>query len=515
MSGGAKCWGSNERGQLGNGSSDNSSVPVDVIGLENNVIAVAAMGQHSCAVNNSGLVRCWGLNDYHQLGDGTKTIARSPVNVLGVSDAASVTGGALHTCALQRIGSVMCWGRNVEGLLGNGTSTETGSPANVIGIDNSAKSINSRVWHTCIVTTDDRLRCWGYNGYGALGNGTKNDASNPVAVVGLDGVSQFTAGGDFTCALAKNGQLQCWGRNQYGQHSNGTKNDSSVPVNSAGAIGFTAIAGGWYHVCALVFDGTVKCWGRNDSGQLGNGTTTDSLTPVTVVGLGIMAKVPPTLTVSLAAFDVASSPVADVSGAVALPDVMPIMPIAATPIGTATETPTATPTATPTMTPIPTKWPTAAATMVPSETIESSPTATPTSTQTFEPTTTATATVEPAATPTDTVPLTNTLLLTATAESTGTLAFALRGYTMTVEGLTPGALLTVSEASAFTLTVPPTGTQFVVTFDAAQTVTLTLAGSDASVWIMSSPSTWFPISIDVDPRRYTLSPAQPYAIVTP
>jgi hypothetical protein len=152
--------------------------------------------------------------------------------------------------------------------------------------------------------------------------------------------------------------------------------------------------------------------------------------------------------------------------------------------------------------------------MVPSETIESSPTATPTPTQILEPSPTETAIVEPTATPTETVPLTNTLLLTATAESTGTLAFALRGYTMTVEGLTAGAWLTVSEAAAFTGTAVPTGTQLILTFDASQAVTLTLGGIDASVWTTTDGSIWIPVA-DIGARRYALGAANPYAIVTP
>jgi alpha-tubulin suppressor-like RCC1 family protein len=294
--GGVKCWGQNAAGQLGNGTGGNSRLtPVDVVGLGSGVTAIAAGLHHTCALTRSGAMKCWGSSDFGEIGDGTSGFGASrlsPVDVVGLgSGVTAIAAGGEHTCALSTGGVVKCWGYNLYGQLGDGTSDYLRStPADVVGLPNGVVAISAGALHACALTSGGAVTCWGGNAYGQLGDGTSGTSRRtPVDVPGLaGGIEAISAGGLHTCALTSGGAVKCWGQNEYGALGDGNLGTNRLtPVRVAGLDGgVAAISLGGLHTCALTGGGAVKCWGDNASGQLGDGTSgTSRLTPVDVPGL--------------------------------------------------------------------------------------------------------------------------------------------------------------------------------------------------------------------------------------
>ncbi len=219
-SGGLKCWGYNIEGQLGDGTTTIRDTPVDVVGLSSNVASVALGGHHTCALLVSGGVKCWGSNDEGQVGDGTTTDRHTPTNVTGLSSGvAAVSKGIFHTCGLTVTGGLKCWGGNSFGQLGIGNTGDRSTPADVVGLSSGVAVVGAarNGQHTCAISTGGALKCWGRNDWGQVGDGTTTNRTTPVSVVGLDaGVAAVAGGGWHTCALQWGG-AKCWGQNQYGQ----------------------------------------------------------------------------------------------------------------------------------------------------------------------------------------------------------------------------------------------------------------------------------------------------------
>lgn len=287
-SGGVQCWGYNTFGQLGDGTSIQRGTPVDVSGLASGVQAIAVGGHHTCALTGGG-IKCWGANGYGQVGNGTSASQQNtPVDVSGLtSGMQAVTAGGNHTCGLTSSGGVICWGFNGGGQLGNGTTTNSNTPVDVSGLASGAQTIAAGGNHTCALTSTGGVKCWGFNNYGQLGDGTTTTSSTPVDVSGLaSGVQAIAAGMNHTCALISGGGVKCWGLNSSGQLGNGNLTSSSTPVDVSGlASGVQAVSAGGNSTCALLSNAPAKCWGNNEKGQLGDGTLTNRNTPVEVSGL--------------------------------------------------------------------------------------------------------------------------------------------------------------------------------------------------------------------------------------
>jgi alpha-tubulin suppressor-like RCC1 family protein len=298
--GGVKCWGDNENGQLGDGTTTGHNTPTDVSSLTSGVTAISAGENHTCALTSTGNIKCWGKNNYGQLGDGTttnySTFYSTSVNVSGLaSGVIAISTGMYNTCALTSAGGVKCWGNNWAGQLGDGTTSNRYIPVDVNSLTSGVSAISSGGGHICILTISGGVKCWGHNFYGDLGDGTSSNRTMPVDVVGLtSGTIAIALGEKHTCALTSIGGVKCWGLNHHGQLGDGTTISSSIPVDASGLTsGVIAISVGAgeedeaeiHHTCALTSAGGVKCWGDNDYGQLGDGTTIDHITPVVVSGL--------------------------------------------------------------------------------------------------------------------------------------------------------------------------------------------------------------------------------------
>jgi alpha-tubulin suppressor-like RCC1 family protein len=288
--GGVMCWGSNTNGQLGDGTTTDRYTPVYVQGLRTGVMAISAGTTHTCALLTTGGLKCWGNNNHGQLGDGTKVNRWTPVDVIGLtSGVASIEAGGLDTCAVTIHGGAKCWGANQAGRLGDGTTTDRSTPANVIGLFTGVAAIRANDAggaHTCALMVSGGLKCWGRNESGELGDGTTTESHVPIDVSGLtSGVSAVALGTWHTCAATSSG-VKCWGDNSFGQLGNAMTTTQTTPASVVGLEGGALrVTTGGTHSCALVSRSNVKCWGSNFSGELGDGTTLGRLSPVDVIGL--------------------------------------------------------------------------------------------------------------------------------------------------------------------------------------------------------------------------------------
>ena len=290
--GAVKCWGRNDEGQLGDGSTQDRALPVDVAGLGSGVQAVSVGGDHSCALTDAGAVLCWGGNYFGQLGDGSNIDRHTPTQVHGLSSGVQAisAGERSFTCALTSLGGVRCWGINDLGSLGNGNTVHSNVPTDVWDLSYGVRAISAGNGHACaILTAGNGLKCWGYNLGGQVGDGSLASTTIPLDVVSLtSGVASVAAGVLHTCAVTMGGAALCWGNNFYGQLGDGSNANRPVPASVTGlGSGVAGLASGFSHSCARMQDGTARCWGNNSLGQLGIGMLAGSEdVPVPVPALG-------------------------------------------------------------------------------------------------------------------------------------------------------------------------------------------------------------------------------------
>lgn len=305
-------WGANESGQLGDNGRTDQFAPNQVTRTGalagKSITAWTAGANHSIALCSDGTLVTWGDNTYGQIGNGTTTGSLVPVlisntGVLAGKTVVGIAAGQYHNLALCSDGTLVAWGYNYYGQLGNGTTTQSGVPVavNKSGVLSGKLliGVSAGVYHSLVLCGDGTVAAWGYNGNGELGNGGTGFSTLPVAVdmsgvlVGK-GISAISAGSFHNIALATDGTFVGWGYNGYGQLGDGSTNSSSVPVrvDVSGALygkAIRSIAAGYYHSLALCGDGTVAAWGYNGEGELGDGTDVASSMPVTVDSGGALA----------------------------------------------------------------------------------------------------------------------------------------------------------------------------------------------------------------------------------
>ncbi|HEX5225974.1 MAG TPA: hypothetical protein VFW29_12670 [Solirubrobacteraceae bacterium] len=267
------CWGDDGYGQLGDGSTSDSPTPVPVQGISN-AIAISAGGYHACALLQGGGAACWGRNLHGALGDGSRANSSIPVAVRGLTGASKIYAGTMQeeTCALLESGLVRCWGFNGTGQLGMPRAGDLVAPATVPSIT-GARDIATSGGHTCAVLTNGQVKCWGKNSSGQLGDGTLTDSIAPVTVRGLRRASAVAVDPlGYSCAVLRTGAVYCWGHNPKNQLGDRRfPAGSAVPVRAVGVAHAVAITTAVGHACALLRSGAAECWGYDDYGQLGDG----------------------------------------------------------------------------------------------------------------------------------------------------------------------------------------------------------------------------------------------------
>lgn len=289
--GAAWCWGYNRMGQLGDGTNEDSLVPVEVAGGRR-FTALSAGRYFTCGLDEAGAAHCWGDNSSGAIGDGTTGAGSSdqnraaPAAVLGGLSFDELVTGQLHVCGRTATAEAWCWGAYPSGQLGNDARPDQTQPSRS-AVDLQLVSLAASGTTSCGLERAGAAWCWGNNTFGQLGDGTKTNAPQhvPRPVIGGVAFTTLTLGRTHGCGLDGDGAAWCWGGNTAGQLGDGTVEERLAPVEVAGGHRFASLSGGVAHTCGITDEGEAWCWGGNPSGQLGDGTAFDDrLEPTAVVG---------------------------------------------------------------------------------------------------------------------------------------------------------------------------------------------------------------------------------------
>jgi alpha-tubulin suppressor-like RCC1 family protein len=282
----ALCWGDNRFGDLGDGTQTPHSTPTPVA-TDLRFKSISAGGYTACALTHAGDAYCWGNNDVGELGDGSRSVRNGLVAVASDLRFTDVSVGESHACGIAREGSVYCWGNNGNGQVGDGSVSADGanprlSPTRVIG-DLHFVAVSAGGYHTCGLTGDGSIYCWGFDGHGELGDGPGLDrVSTPTLAQSSARYVEVSAGQFHTCARTDEGDVYCWGRNDGGALGDGTSTNRGVPTLVIGGLQFAQVSSGQAFTCGRAADRVTFCWGTSVFGQLGNGDVQSMAVPTPV-----------------------------------------------------------------------------------------------------------------------------------------------------------------------------------------------------------------------------------------
>ena len=275
------CWGWNDHGQVGNGTTNNQYTPVKIL---SNVSYITCSENTSAAITTNGDLYCWGRFS----GNGNFNNQLTPVKILNDVSYITCSHGALpYNAAIITNGDLYCWGDNIHGQLGCGTSIGSQyTPVKVLDNVSSIKiGIMSSSIYSAAITTNGDLYCWGDNRYGQIGNGSTNEyQTTPVKILSnVSFVNLFFYG--YSAAITTNGDLYCWGNNMCGQIGNGSTENQTIPIKILSNV--SSITSTYKDIrafsAAITTNGDLYCWGSNNYGQVGNGSTKDQFTPYKVL----------------------------------------------------------------------------------------------------------------------------------------------------------------------------------------------------------------------------------------
>jgi len=282
------CVGSNSEGQLGDGTSDTAATPRDVPDFDE-VIEVAAGAAHTCALRADSTVWCWGSNAGNQVGTGaTSGAVRSPSVVLDFAGGTPISGivslslGREHSCGLTDEGTVLCWGSNAHGQLGRGDNLPSLTAAPVAGLSEGdltdVTALYSAPYHICALLTDGQAVCWGRNATAQIDDSGEPRIESPHPIDGFVAPQSMCGGGGHTCAQFADGTVSCRGLNDFGQLGAEGSGPIDVTVSDAAQV-----VCGDSHTCAVHPDGRMTCWGDNGKGELGVGDRSPRIGPQPVL----------------------------------------------------------------------------------------------------------------------------------------------------------------------------------------------------------------------------------------
>ncbi len=288
-----RCWGRNNRGQLGDGTTTDRETPQLISGdLAFQSIDIDGTSGHTCGVTTDGDAFCWGENDFGQLGDGSVEVSTVPVPVLGNQTFKAVSAGWRMSCGVATTGAAYCWGRGVWGQLGDGLAIQSVIPVQVSGghvFEVVEVGGNNLV---CGLTTAGQILCWGLDWVGSLGAPSVESCSNgqitlacattPMPIRSDETFKAIAVGLSYACGIATDGHLWCWGRNSLGQlgtaadelcgtTEEGSPRCSRMPIRISEVPTLSMVTAGADHTCGVTEEDIGWCWGSNLFGQLGRG----------------------------------------------------------------------------------------------------------------------------------------------------------------------------------------------------------------------------------------------------